>query len=169
MARIADISFVYADAQVFSEDLNRIKPGAPCIVEPQGWNGKTLSAKVSYVYPVLKDGARYGLVRIALDNRDLALKPGMYADVRLDLPSDRLALAAPRDSVVESGGESWVFVKIDPLHFQKRKVKLGEPQGDLAPVIRGLKEGEEIATGGALFFLNAEIALKDPTAGQAKP
>ncbi len=169
VARIADISFVYADAQVFSEDLNRIKPGAPCIVEPQGWNGKTLSAKVSYVYPVLKDGARYGLVRIALDNRDLALKPGMYADVRLDLPSDRLALAAPRDSVVESGGESWVFVKIDPLHFQKRKVKLGEPQGDLAPVIRGLKEGEEIATGGALFFLNAEIALKDPTAGQAKP
>ena len=168
VARIADISFVYADAQVFSEDLNRIKPGAPCVVEPQGWKGKTLSAKVSYVYPVLKEGARYGVVRIALDNRDLALKPGMYAKVRLELPGERPALAAPRDSIVESGGESWVFVKIDPLHFQKRKVKLGEPQGDLTPVIRGLKEGEEIATGGAVFFLNAEIALKDPMAGQAK-
>ncbi len=168
MARIADISFVYADAQVFSEDLNRIKPGAPCVVEPQGWKGKTLNAKVSYVYPVLKDGARYGVVRIALDNRDFALKPGMYAKVWLELPGEKPALAAPRDSIAESGGESWVFVKIDLQHFQKRKIQLGEPQGDLTPVIHGLKDGEEIATGGAVFFLNAEIALKDPTSGQAK-
>ncbi len=166
VARIADISFVYADAQLFSDDLSRVRPGTPCLVEPQGSKGKGYGAKVSYVYPVLKEGTRYGLGRIALDNRDLALKPGMYADVRLDPPDDEPTLAVPRDAVVESGDESWVFVKIDPHHFQKRMVVVAEPRDDLIPVSRGLDESEEVATGGAVFFLNAEIAMKEPTARQ---
>jgi len=166
VARIADISFVYADAQLFSDDLGRIKPGAPCVVEPQGARGKSYRAKVSYVYPALKEGARYGLARIALDNQDLSLRPGMYADVRLELPDDGPALAVPRDAVVETADESWVFVKVDALHFQKRTVTVAGSRGDIIPVVRGLEEGEEVATGGAVFFLNAELAMKEPATRQ---
>jgi membrane fusion protein, copper/silver efflux system len=164
VARIADIAFVYADAQLFSEDLSRIKPGTPCVVEPQGAKGRSYRAKVSHVYPVLKEGTRYGLARIALENQDLSLKPGMYADVRLELPDDGMGLTVPRDAVIDNGDESWVFVKLDALHFQKRMVRMAEPRGDMISVVRGLEEGEEVATGGAVFFLNAELAMKQPTA-----
>lgn len=164
VVRIADISYVYADAQVFSDDLSRIKAGMPCFVRPQGSNGIEYKAKVSYVYPALKEGARYGLARIALDNPDLSLKPGMYADVRLDLPDGSPSLAVPRDAVVENPDGSFVFVKVDAQHFQKRMVTLAEAKGDMIAVARGLEEGEEVATGGAVFFLNSDVAMKEPIA-----
>ncbi len=163
VVRIADISYVYADAQIFSDDMDRLKVGMPCAVQPQGSNGASVTARISYVYPTLKGGARYGLARIALDNRSLSLKPGTYAEVRLDLPDGGSALAVPAEAVVESADESWVFVRIDAEHFQKRVVKLAEPQGDEIRVLHGLEEGEEVATGGAVFFLNSDLAMKEPT------
>ncbi len=167
VARIADISFVYADAQFFSGDLVKVKVGTPCVVTPQGSNSVSFSAKVSYVYPALKGNARYGLARIALDNPSLALKPGMYADVQLQLPADDPALAVPRDAVIGKNDEKWVFVKIDAQHFQKRQVIAGEPKGDLVPISRGLEEGEDVVTGGAIFLLNAALVMKQPIADQS--
>jgi multidrug efflux pump subunit AcrA (membrane-fusion protein) len=167
VARIADISFVYADAQLFSGDLTKVKTGTPCVVTLQGSNGESFDAKVSYVYPALKDNARYGIARIALNNPSLALKPGMFADVQLHLPADDPSLTVPRDAVVEKGDEKWVFVKIDSRHFQKRQVIAGEPKGDLVPVSRGLDGGEEVVTGGAVFFLNAALVMKQPVANQS--
>ena len=90
----------------------------------------------------------------------------MYADVRLELPDDGPALAVPRDAVIEAADESWVFVKVDALHFQKRTVTVAGSRGDIIPVVRGLEEGEEVATGGAVFFLNAELAMKEPATRQ---
>lgn len=167
VARIADISFVYADAQLFSGDLTKVKAGTPCIVTPQGSNDVSYDAKVSYVYPALKDNARYGIARIALNNPNVALKPGMFADVQLHLPADDPSLTVPRDAVVENGDEKWVFVKVDSHHFQKRQIFAGEPKGGLVPVSRGLDEGEDVVTGGAVFFLNAALVMKQPIANQS--
>jgi hypothetical protein len=92
-----------------------------CIVHPQGTASSALRARIAYVYPTLKEGVRYGVARIVLNNPDLAPKPGMYADIRIELPQstkpDDKALALPREAITRRGDSSWVFVMINTSHF----------------------------------------------------
>ena len=59
-------------------------------------------------------------VRVELDNRDLALRPGMFANVELhaDLGT---RLAVPKDAVLQSGTRNVVFVSPTDGSFEPRR------------------------------------------------
>lgn len=156
VARIADISFVYAEAKLYEDQLDRVKPGMVAEVFPQNSADQHFVAKVTYVYPTLKAGKRFGIARIALANPDYRLKPGMYAKIRiLSSPTGPEALAIPYAALADTGTTRSVFVQVDDTHFQRRDVKVDAPTGGWLPVQEGLARGERVVTGGSVFFLQA--------------
>ena len=87
--RLADLSTVWVEADVYERDLALVKPGAPAAVTVDAWPGETFAARVLLVAPALDPATRTARVRVALPNRGARLRPGMFANVELTAASVR--------------------------------------------------------------------------------
>ena len=85
--------------------------------------------------------------RITFPNRDLVLRPGMSAKVRVKSPSNEKAIIIPYKAVTEMLGEFFVYV-IEDNKATQHKIVLGKQVGANVIVREGLKEGEKIAVEG---------------------
>lgn len=158
LLRIADLSTVWIEADVYESDVGLIHVGDPARVVLPHLQDREIDATVSFVYPWLESATRTARVRTRVDNESLALKPDMYADVvfTADLGEQ---LAIPEKAVLYAGDKRYVFVEIGPGRFEPRSVKLGRRSGDRVAVVEGLKVGEQIVVSGN-FLVAAESRLK---------
>ncbi len=83
---IADLSTVWVQAQVFQNDLARIKIGAPATLTVNTYPGRTFTGRVDFVYPQVDMETRTAKVRVVFSNSGLQLKPGMFVNVSLKVP-----------------------------------------------------------------------------------
>src|SRR5690606_20981438 len=119
---------------------------------------RTFSGKVSFVYPYLSPASRTGKVRIELGNRDVELKPDMYANVTLRLKrGERLVI--PVSAVIYAGPRRVVFVDLGGGRLRPQEVTLGPKLGESYEVLSGLKAGQRVVSSGN-FLIAAESRLK---------
>jgi multidrug efflux pump subunit AcrA (membrane-fusion protein) len=92
---IADLSRVWIMADVFEPDLPKIRLGQSAAVSVPAENGRSFTAKVSYIQPQIDPATRTLKVRLEAANTGLQLKPDMFVnvDLRIGLPS-RVAIPA---------------------------------------------------------------------------
>ena len=83
---IADLSTVWVQAQVFQNDLGRIKIGAPATLTVDTFPGRTFTGRVDFIYPQVDMDTRTAKVRVVFSNPGLQLKPGMFVNVTLKVP-----------------------------------------------------------------------------------
>lgn len=159
LLRLADLSRVWVEAQVFPEDLGRLTVGLPATV--RGPDGVERAGTVHRVLPELDDQTRSSRVIVALDNPENALQPGMYADVRFPLEQGR-ALMLPREAALFAGPRTVVFVDRGEDRLQPVDVELGPLQGDHYPVRSGLSAGAQVVVSGN-FLIAAESRLQAAT------
>ena len=60
----------------------------------------------------------------------------------------------PSEAVIWEGEVAAVWVEIEPMLFQRRRVKIGLEQDGLLQVREGLKPGEPVVGRGAIFVDN---------------
>jgi len=156
--KIADLSTVWIEADVYERELPLIRVGGRATVTLDAYPGEHFDGRVVYVYPYVEEKTRTNKVRYEFSNRNGRLKPGMFANVELSVPSTQ-ALTVPADAVLDSGAEQLVFVATGSGHFDPRPVKVGRRSGDRIQILGGVKEGEQIAAGAA-FFLDSESQLR---------
>ena len=85
---------------------------------------------------------------IDVENKDLSLSPGMYANAMLDLERKENVLTIPVQAVVKNGNKSTVLVVNGQNRVESREVQLGIQGSSLVEVKAGLYEGEHVITGG---------------------
>jgi Cu(I)/Ag(I) efflux system membrane fusion protein len=161
--RVADLSAVWVEADVFESDAPFVKAGAPATVTLDAWPGESRRGRAVYIYPFVEEQTRTLRVRFAFPNPDLRLKPGMYANVELS-SSLGSGLTVPSDAVLDAGREQIVFVAEGDGYFQPRPVKAGRQLDGRVQILEGLRDGEEVATGAA-FFLDSESQLRAAAGG----
>jgi RND family efflux transporter MFP subunit len=155
---IADLSTVWVQAQVFQNDLARIKIGAPATLTVNTSPGRTFTGRVNFVYPQVDMETRTAKVRIDFSNSGLQLKPGMFVNVSLKVPMGT-QLIIPATGVLQSGTRQIVFVERSDGYIEPREVQLGARIGDDFIVLKGLKAGEQIVTS-ANFLIDSESQLQ---------
>jgi len=155
---VADLSSVWVQAQVFQNDLGRIKIGDPATLTVSTFPGRTFRGRVDFIYPQLDTDTRTAKVRVVSSNFDLQLKPGMFVNVALKVPMGR-QLVIPASGVLQSGSRQIAFVKRSDEYLEPREVELGPRVGDDFIVLRGLKAGEQIVTS-ANFLIDSESQLQ---------
>jgi len=96
-------------------------------------------------------------VRVVIPNPDGALKPGMFAKVRLagSKGEAREGLFVPGAAVQRDGDKSIVFVPLGDTEFQVRDVETGVSADGWVQITRGVAAGEKVVTTGA-FQLKSE-------------
>jgi Cu(I)/Ag(I) efflux system membrane fusion protein len=156
--RIADLSTVWVDGEVFEKDLGLVRERQPARVTVQAYPGETFRGTVAYVYPTVTVEARTGRVRVELANPGLRLKPGMYAEVELEIPSGGPRLVVPRGAVHATGERSWVFLQTSEGTLVAREVTTGLVAGGDIEILAGLEEGDSVVAS-ANFLIDAESSM----------
>lgn len=156
--RIADLSTVWVEGEVFEKDLSLVRVGQRARVSFEAYPGDDFEGPVTYVYPTVTMEARTGRVRIELANPGLRLKPGMYAEVELTVPAGSPALVVPRTAVHATGERSYVFVRESDGALAAREVTTGLVAGSRIEILAGLTEGESVVSS-ANFLIDAESSM----------
>ncbi|HEY2408373.1 MAG TPA: efflux RND transporter periplasmic adaptor subunit [Polyangiaceae bacterium] len=155
--RIAALNKVWVEADVYEADLPRVHVGQQASVMLDYLPGKAYDAKISYLYPYVDPATRTGRVRLELANKDLELRPGMYASV--ELASDPAPkLQVPVSAVVYTGPRRLVFLDLGQGRFRPQEVRVGEQADGMYEVLSGLTAGDQVATSG-VFLIAAEARI----------
>jgi len=166
--RIADLSLVWIEADVFEKDLALVAEGQRALISFEAFPGRVFSGPVTYVHPTVSIQSRTARIRLELPNPDLALKPGMYADITLQVPPLAPAAVVPSSSVIETGERALVFVQSADGALLPREVTVGRTSGQFTQILEGLAVGERVVSAAA-FLVDAESNLGTMTGdvGQA--
>ena len=163
--RLADLSQVWVEADVYEQDLRYAREGEGAEVEIGALPGERFVGRVAYVYPDVRPETRTGRVRIQLPNPTGRVKPGMFATVYLATPEAEPAVLVPRDAVMRTGTRDIVFVERSPGVYETRPVQVGETSAGKVQILSGLAAGERVVSR-ANFILDAESRLMETMLGQ---
>ncbi len=156
--KVADLSTLWVEGEVFEQDLATVRVGATVQAEFEALPGDRRAGRISYVYPTLNPDTRTVRVRVVLSNPKLTLKPGMYATIRIAGVERANVLTVPRSAVLSTGERSIVFVRDAAGQLSPREVALGTSSDDRIEVLRGLAAGETVVASGT-FLVDAESNL----------
>jgi cobalt-zinc-cadmium efflux system membrane fusion protein len=149
---VADLSRVWAVAQVPEQQVGQVKVGQSVSIEVPALGHEKLEGKLIYVGQTVNPETRTVLVRTALDNKNGRLKPSMLASMLIEsTPVKRLVV--PSTAVVRQDDTDHVFVEVSEKHFRLIPVKLAAEHNGHRVVIEGLQHGMRIVSEGA-FHLN---------------
>ena len=111
------------------------------------------AAQIVRISPVVDATSGTARVTIGIDNSDLALKAGMFAQVELQYDAKADALLVPKRAVLAMDNTSSVFV-VNGGKVSRKLVKTGYESDAFLEVVDGLAEGDQVVTAG-------QASLKD--------
>jgi Cu(I)/Ag(I) efflux system membrane fusion protein/cobalt-zinc-cadmium efflux system membrane fusion protein len=155
---VADLSRIWVFAQVFQNDLGRLKVGDSALLTVNTYPGRQFSGRVDFIYPDIDMTTRTARVRLRFPNPALALMPGMFVNVALKVPMGE-QVVIPATGVLQSGTRQIVFVDHGGGNLEPREVQLGARLGDEFIVLKGLAAGERVVTS-ANFLIDSESQLQ---------
>jgi len=155
---VADLSTVWIFAEVFQNDLGRIKVGDRASLTVDTYPGRNFEGRVNFIYPQVDMTTRTARVRLIFPNPGLKLTPGMFVNAVLQVRAGT-QLVIPASGVLQSGTRQIVFVNRGDGYLEPREVELGARAGENFVILKGLKEAEEILTS-ANFLIDSESQLQ---------
>lgn len=159
---IADLSVVWADADIYQSDLLFVKGGMPVEVTV---GDKTFAGKITFVSPTLDPATRTMKARLEIPNSELLLKPEMYGTARLAYElGERLAI--PEAAVMRTGDHTYAFKEAGDHQIVPVKITIGARCTGWYEVVAGLNEGDQVVTS-ANFLVDSESSLKAVLAGMS--
>ena len=161
---VADLSRVWAVAQVPEQQVAQVKVGQSVRIEVPALENEKLIGKLIYVGQTVNPESRTVLVRTELDNTSGRLKPSMLASMLIEsAPTKRVVV--PITAIVREQDADYVFIEEKPGSFRLKPVRLSSEHNGQRVVLDGLSQGMRIVSDGA-FHLNNHRNLKDMEQGE---
>jgi len=160
--RIADLSVVWLQAKIYEYELPHVEIGQPVHITLVSQPDKELEGKVGFIEPVFQETTRTVKVRVVLNNPKNELRPGMYADLKIDHDMGH-GLLIPESALMRTGERTLAFRVLPEDRFEPVEVRIGGRFGDRCEVLAGLSEGDTVVTS-AGFLIDSESRLKSATA-----
>jgi len=152
---IAEISEVWAMANINEIDINKVKLGTSAAVTTLSYPDKTFNGKVDKIYNVIDPETKAMQARIKLNNPDYLLKPDMNANIKLSFNDNQNMIAVPSKAIVFDKSKNFVVVFKDRNNIETRQVEVYRVVGDITYISSGLKENEKVITNNQLFIYGA--------------
>ena len=169
---VTNLNKLWLLLDVYETDLSSVSLGDEIQYTVAGRAGEPLTAKVSFIDPLLNSQTRAASLRAEITNSGNSLKPEMFVTARLKNknPQGTAALLVPRTAILWSGKRSVVYVKIpnsSTTSFELREVQVSRQGADYR-IESGLSPGEEIAVQG-VFAIDASAQLAGKQSMMSRP
>lgn len=164
---------IYADFMVPEAHLASLHSGQQLILTVQSYPDKEFTGEITAINPLVDVGTRTVKIRATLKNEELALRPGMFADIKLLLSEKRGVLTLPDTAITYNPyGDSVFAIKPDKtgLIAQLKQVTTGETRDGRVEIVKGLSAGERIVSAGQVKLRNGMAVTIDdkPAPGERK-
>lgn len=159
LVRINGLSSVWLAAQVPESQASFVTEGASVEAHANAWPGMTFKGRVIALLPDVDLQTRTLTVRIAIDNPEFKLAPGMFASLNLTGSESTSQLVVPSEAVIVTGERSVVILARDDGAFDVAEVKVGSEQEGISTILSGLEEGQRVVLSGQ-FLIDSEASLK---------
>jgi RND family efflux transporter MFP subunit len=146
VVRLAQSDVLRLRMPVPERDVPMIHVGSAVIVNVQATGQQFPGTVVRFTRDV-SNATRTMLTEVDVKNSDLALTPGMYANVTFNLREKKDALLVPASAIIQ-GDQPAVMLVDSSNHVQKRTVALGIAGANSQEVISGLQSGDKVIIGG---------------------
>jgi RND family efflux transporter MFP subunit len=164
---VADLSHVWVYAQIFQDDVGRIRPGDAARITVDSYPGRTFFGQIEAILPQVDMTTRTIRVRLAIANPELKLKPGMFVNVDVKASLGR-QLVLPASAVFQSGTRQLVFLNHGNGSLEPKEITVGPRVGDDFVVLKGLAAHQSIVTS-ANFLIDSESQLQAAAGSFAPP
>jgi membrane fusion protein (multidrug efflux system) len=153
VVNIEDLDAVFVDYRLPERFQSKVKRGQQATVELDAIPGRKFTAFIQAVDPLIDANGRSVGVRGCIDNRQLQLRPGMFARVNTVFGQRDNALVVPEEAIVPQGNRQFVIKLIDGAEgniktTQRVEVKVGLRRPGRVEIVEGLKEGDRVVTAG---------------------
>ncbi|MDE3183640.1 MAG: efflux RND transporter periplasmic adaptor subunit [Bacteroidota bacterium] len=166
IVKLANLSTLWVEAQIYATQLSQINGAKKAIVEIPDLPGKKIPGTITFQNPELSTAERVNLVRISVPNENNELKPGMAAYVKINT-GDHHVLALPSDAVLRDGKMSMVWLETKQNTFKSVMVQTGMESGDMIEIKSGIQPNDVVVISGA-YLLQSEYVFRkgaNPMAG----
>jgi RND family efflux transporter MFP subunit len=147
IVEIVDISSLKTTLTIGEREAFALKVGDPVSVSLEVYPGKSFPGTIRNI-GAKADAAHNFPVEVALANsEETPLRAGLFARVLFSSLAGRETLTIPREALIGSVRDPYVYV-IEGAAARLRRLTLGEEAGDLLEVREGLKEGDQVVVSG---------------------
>jgi membrane fusion protein (multidrug efflux system) len=146
IATLQRVTNLKVDFSVPERYATRIHAGAPVSFKVAG-SPRVFTGEVYAVEPRIDVGTRTLLLRAKCNNPDLALIPGIYADIEFTVSQAENALLVPAIAVISGLDERFVFIAKEGK-AQRVRVTTGPRTSTQVQIIKGLNAGDVVLTSG---------------------
>ena len=157
MLRLADLSTLWAQAQVYTSQLSDMETKGIANVQIPDL-GMEIPGRIELVNPEINPDTRINLVRISIQNKNNLLKPGMNAYVSLtNRQTSNLTL--PTNAVLRNEHNNMVWVQTGHNTYKSLPVHMGKEDAEKVEILSGLHPGDIVVVNGA-YLINSEYIFK---------
>lgn len=133
---------------------SKIKKGSPVKVKFDVFEGEVFNGKISLIYPTINAATRTFPVELVLDNKDMKVRPGMFARVEVNFGSENHVVVPDLAVVKQAGsGDRYVFV-YEKGKVRYQKVELGSRMGSEYELISGVDNNSQVVVAGHARLVN---------------
>ena len=159
IVNIEDIDAIFVDFRLPERFQSRVQRGQTALVDIDALPGIRYAAQIQAIDPLIDANGRSVGVRACIDNRQLQLRPGMFARVSAVFDVREDARVIPEEAIVPQGGKQYVIKLLDdpaatgkPVPgskiTQRVEVKVGLRSPGRVEILEGLSAGETVITSG---------------------
>lgn len=149
MVNLESIEQLKVDFKIPEIFLRQIQVGQSLQLTLDAIPGKTYDGRVLAINPLVDAAGRTIVIRAVIRNTNAALRPGMFARVRLLTDEKADSMVVPEQALVPQGEDQFVY-KVVEGRAQRAKVDIGQRRDGKVEILRGLDPADVVVTAGHL-------------------
>lgn len=160
---------VFIDYALPERELAQLHVGQTVQARVAAYPDRLFAGVIQAIGPGIDQGTRNVPIRARFENRDLALRPGMFARVATLLPAQNAVLTLPREAIAFNTYGDSVFLieeRDGKTQVQRRQIRTGAVRGDEVAVLDGLNAGDRVVVAGQVKLTNGQEISIQPAKGQ---
>jgi RND family efflux transporter MFP subunit len=147
IVRLAQSTLLRLRMPIPEDDVQYVHEGDQMQIRIDALN-RSITGKVARFTRSVNFETRTMETEVDVENRDLSISPGMYANTKLQMASANNVLTIPVEALVIRGDQQVVYVLDSENHIHVRNVTVGLRGSKLAEIKTGLKQDERVIAGG---------------------
>ncbi len=161
---------IFVNFSLPQQQLAQVKPGLKVRVTTDALPGQAIEGEITAISPEVDVATRNIRIQATVANSQGRLRPGMFVNVAVVLPSREEVLVIPTTAVLYAPYGDTVFVVHEKETekgvqsaevVQQKIVQLGEKRGDFVALVSGLNKGETVVSTGVFKLRNDQAVVVD--------
>lgn len=175
IVNIEDIEAIFVDFRLPERFQNKVRRGQTAMLDIDALPGRKYSAQIQAIDPLIDANGRSIGIRGCIDNRQLQLRPGMFARVNTVFGVRENARVIPEEAIIPQGNRQFVIKLLEGPNGQTRitrrvEVKVGLRSPGKVEILEGLEPGDTVvATGQQRVQRDGTVVTMMNVAGADRP